>query len=214
MPRRCRGTWCRDPSRAPVWRATPSRPDRCRRRSSPCNRALGRIPTVPTFPAFVVSSAVWCRAASRVARRADRPSLSWYRLPRIRAGRYGRVVRAVALAVVPVARIGRVNGRVVREDRPEPEAVSADMTPVEIVSFEVVPVEAVLLHGSTAVTALETVTTNAFCMTGRADRQHHAQCGERHECDCCLHVAASLLFPLCGMATASGRFILQRSVTR
>jgi len=86
--------------------------------------------------------------------------------------------------------------------------------PVEVVSLEVVPFEAVVLPGLTAVTALETVTANAFCMTGRADRQYDRQCGERDEYDSFLHVAASLLFPVRGMATASGRFTLQRSVTR
>jgi len=80
--------------------------------------------------------------------------------------------------------------------------------------LEVVPFKPAVLHGFAAVTALETVTANAFCMTRSADRQYHRQCRERHECQffsscCCL-----TFFPGCGMATASGRFTLQRSVTR
>src|SRR6266478_2811867 len=159
------------------------------------------------------SNAARLRALRGGHARSGWPSFSRYRYPRLRAARYARVVRPGAWAVVPVARshlIRRVNRRVVvREDRPEPEASSPEMTPVEVVSLEVT-----VLHRSTAVPTLETVTTNALCLAGRADRQHHRQYGERHKCDSFLHVAASLLFPLCGMATASGRFTLQQSVTR
>jgi hypothetical protein len=94
------------------------------------------------------------------------------------------------------------------------EVVALEVVPVEVMSFEVVSLGATVLHGSSTVTALETMTAHAFCMTGRADRQRHRQCGERRECDSFLHVAASLLFPLCAMATASGGFTLQRSVAR
>jgi len=94
------------------------------------------------------------------------------------------------------------------------------MAPVEVMSLEVVPLEAMMLHGSTAVTALETtvphgstaataletVTASPLRLAGRADGEHHCQRGERYDYDSFLHVAASILFPHCRMATAPGRF--------
>jgi len=71
------------------------------------------------------------------------------------------------------------------------EVVSLEVAPLEVVPLEVVPFRAVVLHGPTAVTTLETVTANAFCMTRSTERQYDRQCRERHECDsflqcCCL----------------------------
>src|SRR2546426_275087 len=130
-------------------------------------------------------------------------SSSRYGYPRFRAARYVRIVGLIAWAVVPVARKLYVR-RVIREDRPEPEPES-EPTPLEVVmvevaSPEVMPVEAMVLHGSTAVTAPKTVPADALCLAGSAAGQHDRQYGEHGQrapfriCNP-LHLVASLIFP-------------------
>src|SRR6267378_430501 len=164
---------------------------------------------------------------------ADMASGSRYRQPRLRAGRYVRVVRPVARAVVPVARSGVIRV-VIRDDRPEPEpepepvievasfevaslevasleVASLEVASLEVASLEAASLEAAVLASSTAATAPEMVTATVCRLAGRVDRHHDRQCGDRHECDLfstCkpLHAEASLLLPRFVMATASGRF--------
>src|SRR5467141_408365 len=77
---------------------------------------------------------------------ADMASGSRYRQPRLRAGRYVRVVRPVARAVVPVARSGVIRV-VIRDDRPEPEPEPViEVASLEVASFEVASLEVASLE--------------------------------------------------------------------
>jgi len=61
---------------------------------------------------------------------------------------------------------------------------SVEVVPVEVVARKaMVPVEAMVHIGSTEVTAPGSVTAHASRLTGRGDRKHDRQCGERQECD-------------------------------
>src|SRR5262249_8008540 len=100
-----------------------------------------------------------------------------YRHPRLRAGRHARVVRAVARAVVPVARSPRVPVirvvavirviAVIGEAGSEPECEPAvEVAPVEVASvemaaLEVMPFEPMMARGSSPVTASPAVTARA-----------------------------------------------------